>query len=610
MNNMFTALFAGAILAALYISSLYNFLLFHTVAEIFSVVIACGIFMVAWNTRRYSSGNYLLFIGIAYLFIAIIDYAHTLSYSGMNIFYDHGANTATQLWIAGRYMESLTLLIAPFITNRRIRVEIIFGAYILVTTALFLSIFYWRIFPDSFIEEAGGLTPFKITSEYIISLILVASAALFLYRRKEFDPRFLKLMLMAIAVTILAELAFTQYGHVFGFPNLVGHYLKIISFYLLYKAIIQTGLDRPFSLLFRNLNQQKEWLRVTLKSIGDAVITTDTEGRVTFMNKTAEELTGWETAAAEKERIHRVFVTVSGPVADLREDTEVTEETLLACDGRQIPIETNKTPILDGEREIQGEVFIFRDISERKRAEAELTDLNETLEQQVTERTALAERRAKALQEMTGELIEAEERERQRISAVLHDDLQQLLAAARLQLQAGPKSPTQSPSLTNVEQILDQAIDTSRRLSHELNPPVLRSSSLHNALAWLARQMEDRFGLHVEVEVNGAETVSGETLRIFLFRAVQELLFNTVKHADVSRASLVIAYLENAITIAVSDQGKGFDPANIENPGLGLMSLHERVASIGGRLSIQSSPGHGSRFELTVPLSPPDQTCH
>ncbi|MGZ3525193.1 MAG: MASE3 domain-containing protein, partial [Thermodesulfobacteriota bacterium] len=110
MKKAFSYFFYGLlILAGLYVSSLYNYLLFHNLAEIFSIVIAFGIFAIAWNSRLFLDNNYLLFIGIAYLFVGGLDLLHTFSYKGMAIFGESGSNLPTQLWIAARYMESLSL---------------------------------------------------------------------------------------------------------------------------------------------------------------------------------------------------------------------------------------------------------------------------------------------------------------------------------------------------------------------------------------------------------------------------------------------------------------------------------------------------------------------
>jgi len=247
-NQLVIIIYGIFILLGFYLLSLYHYLLFHSIAEIFSIIIACGIFMVAWNSRRFLGNNYLLFLGIAYLFIAGLDLVHTLGYKGMAIFKGYDTNLATQLWIAARYMESLSLLIAPLFFGRAIRIRLIFAIYIGV---FFLSVgsVFGNIFPTCFVEGTG-LTLFKKGSEYIISLILIGAIILLFQKRKEFDEGVFQILIASIAVTIASELAFTFYIHAYGFSNLIGHILKIISFYLIYKAIIETGLVRPYGLLF------------------------------------------------------------------------------------------------------------------------------------------------------------------------------------------------------------------------------------------------------------------------------------------------------------------------------------------------------------------------
>lgn len=149
--------------------------------------------------------------------------------------------------------------------------------------------------------------------------------------------------------------------------------------------------------------------------------------------------------------------------------------------------------------------IVCHDDTQRKRFQASLRELNESLEQQVAERTELAEARAKQLQNLSVELIEAEERERRKIAELLHDDLQQLLATARLQLQAACPNLKEDPDLASVEKLLEDSIRKSRRLSHELSPPVLHHSGLMAALQWLVQQMELQFGLRVKLEVRAEQ---------------------------------------------------------------------------------------------------------
>ncbi len=290
----------SSVFLGLYLTSLYNYLLFHSLAEIFSVVVACGIFMVAWNSRRFLESNYLLFLGVAYLFVGGLDLIHTLTYKGMGIFQGYGTNLATQLWIIARYTESLSLLVAPLLIRRKLKVNLLFLSYLSAFLLLLLSIFLWKIFPICFVDGVG-LTPFKITSEYIISLILLASIPLLLKNRSEFDRDVFKWIVWSILLTIASELAFTFYVDAYGFSNLVGHFLKIVSFYLIYKALIEMGLTRPYDLLFRNskqneimMREEKNKIQTYLDIAGVILLVIDAGQKVSLINKKGCEILGYD----------------------------------------------------------------------------------------------------------------------------------------------------------------------------------------------------------------------------------------------------------------------------------------------------------------------------
>lgn len=287
------------LVVGLYLTSLYHYLLFHGISELFSIVIACAFFMIAWNSRDLAEDPYLVYLGIAYLFIAVIDLLHTLAYKGMNIFqdYDYYAN---QLWIAGRYMESITLLVFWGMAGRRRRVAYgaVFGVYTAVTALLIASIFYWKVFPICFVE-GEGLTRFKVVSEYIICGIL-GLALLAAHRNRDvFDPAIHRLLTTSVLLTIGGELAFTFYISNYGFSNLVGHYLKIASFYLIYKAIIETGLKQPFNLIFSRLKESEARYRHLFESslVGIFRMTLDGE-RILEANPASARILGYDTPEA------------------------------------------------------------------------------------------------------------------------------------------------------------------------------------------------------------------------------------------------------------------------------------------------------------------------
>lgn len=257
-------LFIIVVLIGLYFTTYVNYLLFHSLVEGFSIVVAFSFFAVTWNSQNYIKNQYILFIGIAYFFIASLDMLHTLSYKGMPIFTDYDFY-ANQLWIGARYMESMTLLAAFYYLSKDkiLNANIIFLSYSAITALLVMSVFIWKIFPVCFIEGIG-LTPFKKISEYIISAILVGCLILLNQKRNRFDPYVYKILMASLVCTIIAELAFTFYITNYGISNVVGHYFKLFSFYLIYKAIIETGLRSPYDLIFRELDSANKKLTIEI----------------------------------------------------------------------------------------------------------------------------------------------------------------------------------------------------------------------------------------------------------------------------------------------------------------------------------------------------------
>jgi PAS domain S-box-containing protein len=251
-------------------------------------------------------------------------------------------------------------------------------------------------------------------------------------------------------------------------------------------------------------------------------------------------------------------------------------------------------PEFDAAGKVVSVMTISRDFSDRKRIE-----------------DSLAAKRQQ-LATMTQELSLAEERERLRIAAVLHDHIGQILLLGGIKLGAlnGVKVPPRvRTALDEIRALLDQAARDTHSLTVQLNPPVLAVAGLAAALEWLARQMESDFGLRVEFCDDRQPKPLGSERDSIIYQCARELLINVAKHAATDRAQLVTRREEDNYLLMVEDCGRGFDPAilgavDAETWRCGLFSIQIKIERLGGSIRIKAAAGQGSRIEIRLPLRP------
>ena len=363
-------------------------------------------------------------------------------------------------------------------------------------------------------------------------------------------------------------------------------------------------------------------IEAVLAAINDAVLVYDAAMNVVRVNPGFIPVYGFDPIGPKRARPHRADECRSLDGRPLSLENQPTPRALRGepvvnqhfritrLDGQERALETSAMPLLVGDR-IVGTVTVWHDITERQRAAEALRQLNESLEQRVAERTTEVQRLADQLRALAVDLSQAEQRERRRLSKILHDHIQQLLVAARMQvewLKRDTDAERMRATAQGVDGILREALDASRSLTIELSPPVLHELGLIGGLNWLTSRMQEKhqFRVHLRSD-NKAEPASEET-RYLLFECVREILFNAVKHAGVKEAHVaLLRSRDNRIKLIIHDEGKGFDPdllkkRTADKTTFGLFSIQQRLAHIGGEMEIVTAPGKGTSITVTLPV--------
>lgn len=250
--------------------------------------------------------------------------------------------------------------------------------------------------------------------------------------------------------------------------------------------------------------------------------------------------------------------------------------------------------VVDITDRVEAEAERERLVAELAREQERLAHLNQTLEQRVKERTA--------------ELVLAEQRERQRIAQVLHDDVQQMLYSIQLTLHIFGEelAASKMEELEQLQHFVTDVIQATRSLSTELQLPAVQQERVEESFQWLSQFMNNQYGLQVDVEVKGECRIEEPASRQLVVRSVRELLFNVVKHAGVQQARLLAREEPEWLIVEVADEGVGFEADDIllgrdNRTGLGISTIQERLELLGGQFQVASGPGEGTRIVLRIP---------
>lgn len=351
----------------------------------------------------------------------------------------------------------------------------------------------------------------------------------------------------------------------------------------------------------RELRESEEKFRALLQSASEAIVIVDSKGSIVLVNRRTEEMFGYrsdellgqtlEILLPERFRSAHIKARadyVSSPhIRHLAADLGLLG---LKKDGTEFPVEIGLSYV-----ETHGEILsmsYITDITERKRVEGKVRQYQEQL------------------RSLASELSLVEERERRRIAEELHDEIAQTLAVSKIrlaELRAKAGSNDLAMGLDEIQNHIDQTVAATRSLIFEISPPILYELGFEAAVEWLTEHFSEQHGLAISFKSDGKEKPLDEPIRIVLFKAVRELFVNVTKHAKASKAQVSIRANDQHLQVLVEDNGIGLDISSAESPthmtsGFGLFNIRERLEHHGGKLEIESEPGHGTRVILKAPL--------
>jgi PAS domain S-box-containing protein len=375
------------------------------------------------------------------------------------------------------------------------------------------------------------------------------------------------------------------------------------------------------------LRQQREWLQVTLSSIGDAVIATDTNGDVTFLNPVAESLTGWKQEEAQGQSLRRVFnimneqtrETVENPALRAIQEGLIVglanHTVLIAKDGTEMPIDDSGAPIKGAEGKVIGAVLIFRDITERRLAEEERSALL------ASERTA--REKAEAASRSKDEFVAM-------ISHEIRSPLNSILGWAQL-LRRGKFDQAETERATEIivrnaraqSQLIEDLLDISRVITGKLtlNVRSVELAQIIEAAMDSIRPAAEAKSIQLQARIDSRDSlVSGDPNR--LQQIVWNLLSNAVKFTPRhGRVEVSLRRVDSNFQITVSDSGVGISPEFLPfvfdrfsqadttserkygGLGLGLAIVRHLVELHGGTAQADSpGEGQGATFTVTLPV--------
>jgi len=642
-NNYIISLFSYPliIVSALLVARYFNgVLLFHTLAELFSIFVGLLMLVVVLNTQHFVRNDFLIYLGIGYFAISLIDTMHTFTVKGMPFFNITDGEITLHFWIYGRILESLLLLSSSFFLFKKLHINLM-----VFTTAIIVLLICWASLyieePKMFVD--GGLSNFKRNSEFIVIAILAGSAVAFIKNRMLLDKNVLFFLLASICLTIVAEFCFTLYTDFQGVAFVIGHIFKFLSFWMIYQAIIQTTLNDPMKMLTVKSN--------SYDAIPTPAIRTNERAIISQVNKAALAAIDKNLPEVIRQSIHQHFHPDDIEESHckfciaIKTGKTVENETVFLPQIRQWFL-LSIAPI--DEQNIKGGILqSLTNISKQKGQEQELRDHKDLLEERVQQRTVDLEQSFKRLEKAQMQLLESKKMASLgglvagvaheintpigicvTAASHLHDSTQSTknilnenkLTKTKLDNYIAGADKSCELIVANIERAAE-LISSFKQVAVDQSSERFRTffvkKYIHEVLMSLTPKIKKAnitvlFDIDDDFEIQSSPSAISQILTNFITNSITHAFNDT----DNGQISISVKEIDSLVKVTYQDTGCGIPTSHLAmiyepffttnrgqgGSGLGLHIVFNLVhQSLKGSLTCTSSESEGTGFEITFP---------
>lgn len=638
-----------------YLINTESYNLFQFAIELVSIIIGFSIYMIARNTHKVSQNNYFLFLGTTFFIVSAFDILHILTIMNIPVFNLDTTNISLQLRAAARCFQASSLVVFSILLSREekpVKVNRLINIYYITAIVFVCEIVYGNLVFKHNFYNIGDL-PLKYISEAIICAFFLLALILIIRNKKRMHEDILLYLILSISFLLVSEICFTFSKSSYDALNISEHIAKLISYYLLYKAIIQTTLENPYNLLFYKLTETNSSLEIKTrllmqinKKLNDEInerksieeklreskrkyqalldylpfaVLTNTEGKIAYVNNAAlsllkakkyKDLLGKDIS----DIIHPDFRDLS--IQSIEEgyendSKEMNEFKFIAMDNTVIDVEIKAVPHIFNDK--VSSLIVIRDISERKEA--------------LKKEEALKE--AKEYDRIKNEFMA-------NISHELRTPLNVIFSSAQIiELYSQNNNNNEnSKNILKYSKSLKQNCNRMLRLVNNL----IDLTKIDSGFLKLNMQNHNIVNIVEDITLSVAEYIENKNINLIFDTDIEEkymafdvdmieriilnLLSNAVKFTPPGgNIKVSISDEDKFITISVKDSGIGipndkleiiFDrfrqvdkslTRNTEGSGIGLNLVKSLIELHGGEIKAYSTEGLGSEFIIKLPVT-------